>query len=86
MLTSKLNLNFIIAVLTFLYMIVSVLLEWFVDQVVAKLALRDPKYMIEEHSVEVYICPERLPDGVIDENVDIHLIQKFFSNDACITC
>jgi hypothetical protein len=36
--------------------------------------------LIEEENVEV--CPEKLPDGVVDENVDVHLIRKYFTNDA----
>ena len=26
--------------------------------------------------------PERIPNAVLDENVDIHLVRKYFSNDA----
>ena len=28
------------------------------------------------------VCPEELPDAAIDENVDVHLIRKYFTNDA----
>ena len=44
-------------------------------------ALKSPgKYLIEEQDVETR--PERVPDAVLDENVDVHLIRRFFSNDA----
>ena len=38
------------------------------------------KYLIEEEHVETR--PEQLPDAVLDENVDVHLIRKFFTHDA----
>ena len=38
------------------------------------------KVLIEEDQVEVR--PELLPDAVLDENVDISLIHKFFTSDA----
>ena len=38
------------------------------------------KKLIEEEDVETR--PERVPNAVIDENVDIHLIRKHFSNEA----
>ena len=34
------------------------------------------KYLIEEEDVETK--PERVPTAVLDENVDVHLIRKFF--------
>jgi len=42
-------------------------------------AVKDRK-LIEEDQVEVK--PENISDGILDENVDIHLIGKFFTNDA----
>ena len=38
------------------------------------------KYLIEEEDVETR--PERVPDAVLDENVDVYLIRKHFFNDA----
>ena len=38
------------------------------------------KVFIEEEQVEVQ--PEFLPDALMDENVDVSLIRRFFSNDA----
>ncbi len=56
------------------------MLSWFVDDEVATLALKDPRSLIEEQQVEV--LPEKLPDAVLDENVDEHLIRRCFTNDA----
>ncbi len=56
------------------------MLEWFVDNKVAATALKSRKHLIEEEHVEVR--PERLPDAVLDENVDVHLIRRFFTQDA----
>ena len=44
-------------------------------------ALKSPgKYLIEEQDVETR--PEKVPDAILDENEDVHLIRRFFSNDA----
>ena len=56
------------------------MLEWFVDREVATTAMKDRKLLIQEEQVEV--MPERLPDATLDENVDVHLVRKFFTNDA----
>ena len=57
------------------------MLQWFVEDKIAKAALENPRQStIEEENVEAR--PENLPDGVVDENVDVHLIRKYFSNDA----
>lgn len=56
------------------------MLGWFVDKTVVETAIKDPQQLIEEQNVEVR--PEKLPDAILDENVDIHLIRKFFSVDA----
>ena len=48
------------------------MLKWFVDAEVAAGAIEHP---IEEH---VEVRPKRLPDAVLDENVDVNLIRKFF--------
>ena len=52
-----------------------VMLKWFVDAEVAAGAIEHPRKLIEEENVEVR--PERLPDAVLDENVDVNLIKKF---------
>ena len=57
------------------------MLRWFVDPKIVEAVLRKPKgVLIEEEQVEVR--PENLPDAILDENVDIHLIRRHFSNDA----
>ena len=58
----------------------AVILKWFVNGEVALLAMKDPKHLIQEESVEVR--PEKLPDSVVDENVDVHLVRKYFISDA----
>ena len=52
------------------------------DQAVSIAVLKDCKELIEEKSVEVR--PENLPDAILDENVDIHLIRKYFTTDAWV--
>ena len=44
--------------------------------------VQDTKKLIEVEDVE--IRPENVPNAVIDDNVDIHLIRKYFSNDAWV--
>ena len=51
------------------------MLKWFVDHKVVEAALKKPSELIEEDKVEVR--PEKLPDALLDENVDIHLIRRF---------
>lgn len=51
------------------------MLRWFVD-----MDMQGPKKLIEEEDVEVR--PDCIPNAVLDDNVDIHLIRKYFSNDA----
>ena len=46
------------------------MLKWFVEKDVAASATDDGK-LIEEEQIEVR--PEKISDGVLDENVDIHL-------------
>ncbi len=55
-------------------------MEWFVGKLAAENVLKSPSQLLEEESVEVK--PDLVPEGVLDENVDIHLIRKFFTNDA----
>ena len=52
-----------------------VMLKWFVDAEVAAGAIEHPRKLIGE---DVEVRPERLPDAVLDENVDVNLIRKFF--------
>lgn len=48
---------------------------------IGKAAIKNPEiFLIEEQSVETR--PEKLPDAVLDENVDIHLIRNFFTQAA----
>ena len=56
------------------------MLEWFVDVKIAASTLKNPDDLIQEENVEVR--PDKLPDGVLDENVDVHLVRRFFSQDA----
>ena len=42
--------------------------------------MKDRKLLIQDEQVEV--MPERLPDVTLDENMDVHLERKFFTNDA----
>jgi hypothetical protein len=55
------------------------MLQWFVEKKIA-LAVLDGKQMIEQN--EVQISPEKITDAVLDKNIDIHLIRKYFSRDA----
>ncbi len=55
------------------------MLKWFVDSEVAFQVQRN-RVLIEEEQVEV--CPELFPDAIMDENVDVHLIQRYFTSDA----
>jgi len=57
----------------------AVIISWFVDKKVAERALMAHQ-LIEEEEVECR--PERIPDAVVDENVDVHLVRRHFSSDA----
>ena len=57
----------------------TVMLLWFVDKKVAEMALKQAVLIEEEH---VECRPERITDAVVDENVDVHLIRKYFTYDA----
>ena len=59
------------------------MLRWFVEDDVALAAVKNPEHLINEEEVE--IRPEKLPDAILDENVDVHLIRRFFSQDAWLT-
>ena len=56
-----------------------VILSWFVDATVADRAIKLHN-LIEEEDVECK--PELVADAVADENVDIHLVRKYFTSDA----
>ena len=56
----------------------AVILSWFIDECIIKQAL-DGK-LIDEEDVECR--PERLPSAVLDENVDICLVRRYFTIDA----
>ena len=55
------------------------MLKWFVDTEVA-LQVQRNRVLIEEEQVEVR--PELLLDAIMDKNVDVHLIRRFFTSDA----
>ena len=56
------------------------MLHWIVDKKVVDSVLKDSNVLILEDQIETR--PEKVPDGIIDENVDIHLIRRFLTNDA----
>ena len=56
------------------------MLGWFVDIAISSAVLKDPTKLIQEEDVEIQ--PEHITNAVIDENVDVHLIRRFFTNDA----
>lgn len=57
------------------------MLRWFVEDNIVEMAIKSlGKYLIDEEDVETRL--ERVPCAVLDENVDVHLIRKFFTNDA----
>ncbi|XP_062509833.1 uncharacterized protein LOC134185957, partial [Corticium candelabrum] len=57
-----------------------VMLEWFVDADLAASVLKNSQQLLIERDVEAR--PEMVTDAVLDENVDIHLIRKYFQHDA----
>ena len=61
-----------------IHIIFTVMLRWFVDDEFVKSALNGE--LIEEESVECR--PEVVPNAVLDENVDVFLVRKYFTNDA----
>ena len=52
------------------------ILGWFVDKPVAEKVLKKHR-LIEKEEVECR--PEKIPNTVVDENVDIYLVRKYFS-------
>ena len=57
------------------------MLKWFVDREVATEVSKNRGKLVEEEE-EVEVHPEKLPNAAIDENVDIHLIRKYFTSDV----
>ena len=53
----------------------TVILDWFVDPLIARAAINDDK-LIEEEEVECR--PEKIPCSVLDENVDVCLVRHWF--------
>ena len=57
------------------------MLSWFVDEAIVEATIKSlGKRLVEEEDVETR--PERVPNAILHENVDIYLIRKYFSNDA----
>lgn len=56
-----------------------VILKMIVEEGVAIEAISN-SHIIEEDEVEVR--PERLPTAILDENLDIHCVRKYFTPDA----
>lgn len=56
-----------------------VILSWLVEKNVAEKAMKND-ILIEENDVECR--PERVPDSIADENVDIFLVRRMFTQDA----
>ena len=54
------------------------MLSWFVDKCVVESALHGK--LIEENEVECH--PEKVPNALLDENVNISLIRLCFTDDA----
>ena len=55
------------------------MLSWFVDEAEIKAATQQKK-LLDEDCLECR--PEKLPNACLDENVDIHLIRPFLTQDA----
>ena len=67
---------FIMPLVYFLHLVI---LLWFVDKAVATEVIRKGT-LINEDDVECR--PNKIPDSVADENVDIYLVRKYFSQNA----
>ena len=55
------------------------MLKWFLDSDIAT-EVQKTKTLVHEEQVEAR--PELLPDALLDENIDVHLIRRFFTDDA----
>lgn len=56
------------------------ILNWLVDEVVCEAALKGR--LIEENEVECK--PENVPNAVLDENVNLAIVKKYFTSEAWI--
>ena len=57
------------------------MLSWFVDEAIVEATIKSlGKRLVEKENVETR--PERVPNDILDENVDIYFIRKYFLNDA----
>ena len=54
------------------------LLYWFVNEFATQIALDGT--VLDEDKVEC--LPKKIPNAILDEDVDIYLIQKYFTADA----
>ena len=54
------------------------LLSWCIDEFATQAALDGT--LIDEDKAEC--MPEKIPNAILDENVDIYLIRKYFTADA----
>ena len=61
------------------YVPLTVILKWLVDDAVVEKAIQTDCLIKEE---EVECRPERVQNSILDENVDVCLIRKYFTNDA----
>ena len=55
------------------------MLTWLVDAKVVSVVLKTPRKLVEGRCE---VQPEKLPDRILDERIDIHLIHRYFSNNA----
>ena len=55
----------------------AVMLRWFVDEAILQAALKGQ--LIEE---DVECRPEKVSNALLDENVDVYLVRKYFSQEA----
>ena len=60
----------------------TVVLRWLVDDAVAEKVIQTD-CLIEE---EVECRPERVQNSILDENVDVCLIRKYFTNEVSLDC
>ena len=65
--------------LFFLFFTFPVILGWFLNKDVVQQCIKKGTLAEEE---EVECMPERIPDSVTDENVDVCLVRKHFTCDA----
>ncbi len=56
-----------------------VILSWLIENKVATNALREGILVTED---QVECIPEKVPDSIADENVDIFLVRRYFTQDA----